>query len=62
MSSRTYELVYKEETGGPVAIRCLICHRTSYHPGDVEHRYCANCHWFHEDRWVAHDGSGASRV
>jgi hypothetical protein len=25
---------------------CPACHRTSYHPEDVRHKYCGNCHEF----------------
>ena len=25
------------------AIKCLKCNMTSYHPKDVEHRWCGNC-------------------
>lgn len=28
------------------SITCPKCRRTSYHPKDVEHRYCANCKEF----------------
>jgi hypothetical protein len=31
------------------AITCLKCGATSYHPGDINNRYCARCHVFHED-------------
>lgn len=29
-------------------ITCLMCGMTSYHPGDVSHRYCAHCHMMHD--------------
>jgi len=29
-------------------IWCLRCSRLSYHPADVEHRYCGACHRYHE--------------
>lgn len=32
------------------AITCCTCGATSYHPGDVEHRYCGRCHVFHDDQ------------
>jgi hypothetical protein len=32
-----------------LGIRCHTCHLTSYHPKDVEERYCGNCHRFHEN-------------
>lgn len=39
-----------EERGElPPSIICPRCGRTSYHPGDVEKRYCGNCHQFHDD-------------
>ena len=44
-----YEMIQNEETGATVAIRCLECGRTSYHPGDIQEKYCGNCHKFHED-------------
>lgn len=25
---------------------CPVCHRTSYHPEDIKHRYCGHCHAF----------------
>jgi hypothetical protein len=28
----------------PASYTCPKCGRTSYHPKDVEHRYCGNCH------------------
>lgn len=30
---------------------CLRCHRTSYHPKDVEHHYCGACGVSHDDIW-----------
>lgn len=35
--------------GRPAAIKCLICNRVSYHPKDIEAKYCGFCHRFHED-------------
>jgi hypothetical protein len=35
-----------ETVAGVSAIRCLLCHRISELPGDVEHRYCGRCHLF----------------
>ena len=31
-----------------LGIRCHTCKLTSYHPKDVQERYCACCHRFHE--------------
>jgi hypothetical protein len=31
------------------SITCSKCGATSYHPADVEHLYCANCHSFIAD-------------
>ncbi len=28
-------------------ITCLRCDMTSWHPKDVQHLYCGNCHEFH---------------
>ena len=33
------------------SITCLHCRMTSYHPKDVENRYCGHCHIFHDDVW-----------
>ncbi len=33
------------------SITCLRCRLTSHNPNDVEHRYCASCHVFHDDIW-----------
>lgn len=33
------------------SITCKRCKRTSYHPRDIEERYCGSCHVFHEDLW-----------
>lgn len=30
-------------------IQCRKCSLISYHPKDVEERYCGHCHIFHED-------------
>jgi len=32
----------------PSSITCPLCGMTSYHPKDVEHRYCGNCYQFHD--------------
>lgn len=32
---------------GRFGIHCLRCGSTSWHPGDVEHKYCATCKQFH---------------
>lgn len=31
------------------SITCPACGRTSYHPMDVQERYCGACHAFHTD-------------
>jgi hypothetical protein len=31
------------------AIKCLVCGWVSWHPTDVEQRYCGHCHRFLED-------------
>lgn len=53
----SYEIIYggpdpREWTPRPmkgtgIAIKCLRCNMTSWHPKDVEHLYCGNCHEFH---------------
>lgn len=53
----SYEIIFEEAdprewTPRPeklvgVAIKCLRCNMTSWHPKDVEYLYCGNCHEFH---------------
>ena len=31
------------------SITCPLCLMTSYHPEDIAHRYCGNCHLFHDE-------------
>jgi hypothetical protein len=38
-----------------LGIRCLRCARLSFHPKDIEERYCGACHIFHEDGLLAHE-------
>lgn len=43
--------IIKEESTGRYTIKsitCLECNMTSYHPKDVEYKYCGNCHEFHK--------------
>ena len=42
----SYRLIVSD---GYAAIRCLICGKTSYHPKDIEHRYCGFCRRFHAE-------------
>jgi hypothetical protein len=44
---REYGKTYVMMDGG-LAIRCSICHKTSYSRNDVLNRYCGNCKTFHE--------------
>ena len=30
------------------SITCPFCDMTSYHPKDIQYRYCGNCHNFHD--------------
>lgn len=30
------------------SITCPVCKMTSYHPKDIEYKYCGNCHNFHD--------------
>jgi len=51
-----YDLIVNRETGRLVlGIRCHTCQRISYHPKDVEQRYCGACHVFHEDGLLSHE-------
>lgn len=38
-----------QDANGAKWIFCLVCKMKSYHPVDVERKYCARCHAFHED-------------
>jgi hypothetical protein len=40
---------------GGRTITCTCCGRTSSHPRDVEERYCAACHHFHEEALAAEE-------
>ena len=31
-----------------LGIRCHACQRVSFHPKDIEARYCGACHVFHD--------------
>lgn len=42
----TYVMI--ESRSGAPAIRCLRCGMVSFHPDDIEERYCGHCHEFHE--------------
>lgn len=33
---------------GHPAIHCNICGSVSYNLGDIQNRYCAHCHFFHQ--------------
>ena len=46
--TKTYEIIPIEGLHGPGAIKCLKCGMTSYNPNDAMHKYCGNCHEFHE--------------
>ena len=37
------------------AFKCPGCHRVSYNPNDVTHRYCGACHRFWDDRAAAEE-------
>jgi len=39
-----------------VGIRCHTCGQTSFHPKDINERYCGHCHVFHEDQLLSHEG------
>jgi hypothetical protein len=32
-----------------VSITCPRCHHVSFHPGDIEQKYCSKCHWWTGD-------------
>lgn len=33
------------------SITCRACGMESFHPKDIEERYCGKCHVFHDDIW-----------
>jgi hypothetical protein len=43
------------------SITCGACGATSYHPGDVQHRYCGRCKAFHDDCSVEYDCTECGR-
>jgi len=45
MKKKTYEILL---TAHGMAIKCLVCGRTSYHGEDVRQKYCSYCAAFHE--------------
>ena len=45
-----YDLVVVEQQSRLVlGIRCHTCDRVSFHPKDINERYCGQCHVFHEE-------------
>ena len=44
INGETYEIGKNEN--GEQYIKFLFCGMKSYHPKDVEHKYCGNCHKF----------------
>lgn len=34
---------------GQPSITCTDCGMTSYNPNDIKHKYCGNCHKWHDD-------------
>lgn len=49
---RTYRIIETPQSVSGQAIQCLVCGLTSYHPTDVEQRYCGQCHQFHQFLWL----------
>ena len=43
----TYRL---ERVDDMMTIICLLCGSQSAHPDDIDNRYCARCHIFHDDQ------------
>jgi ribosomal protein L37E len=41
--TKGYQLVHNGQ-----GIQCLRCLHISYHPRDIEERYCGYCHRFHD--------------
>jgi hypothetical protein len=45
-----YDLIVVEDRSRLVlGIRCQTCRRISFHPTDVQQRYCGACRVFHEE-------------
>lgn len=40
-------------------IQCLRCGMASFHPGDVDNRYCASCKQWHDDSHYNQPSEGA---
>lgn len=38
-----------------LGIRCQTCQKVSFHPQDVEQRYCSKCKVFHEESLLSHE-------
>lgn len=47
---KTFYFIETED--GQKGIRCLKCKRTSFHPKDIENKYCGNCHIFYDKEYV----------
>lgn len=43
----TKQLVDEVRAGQPF-MKCLVCRRKTYHHKDIEHRYCGQCHFYHD--------------
>ena len=50
MKRRLNEQGYKTTKDTP-SIECNTCHMRSYHPIDIEKKFCGNCAKFHEKPW-----------
>lgn len=46
-SVRGYYIILRPD--GERGFRCVWCGCLSWHPKDVQYRYCAGCHGFYED-------------
>ena len=42
------DIVFIMEDRECPSITCPRCGRVSFNAGDIEHRYCGNCHQFHD--------------
>jgi ribosomal protein L37E len=49
--ARQLSVLAKEnrQKGEPPSIACPVCGMTSFHPKDIEERYCAACHNWHSE-------------
>lgn len=48
LSDKGFTIKVNPRAIGGKATLCHECRMTSFHPKDVDHRYCGNCNKFHK--------------